>query len=65
MENAVEAWAEDLNYVSQYNIEQQRTIWVNSFASKYTGQKAAFWYAGFASQFKGRSTKSVERSYLW
>lgn len=39
MDNAVEAWTDDLNYVSQYNAEKQRTIWVNSFASKYSWQK--------------------------
>lgn len=38
MDNAVEAWTDDLKYVSQYNVEKQRTIWVNFFASKYSGQ---------------------------
>ena len=34
MENAVEKWKEDLSFVDEYQMVDQRTIWVSSFAAR-------------------------------
>lgn len=39
MRNAVEEWLADLNFVRNFNLEQQRKIWINAFQSKYSGIK--------------------------
>ena len=34
MENAVEKWKEDLAFVDEYHMVDQRTVWVSSFAAR-------------------------------
>lgn len=34
MENAVEKWKEDLSFVDEYHMVDQRTVWVSSFAAR-------------------------------
>ena len=34
MENAVQKWKEDLSFVDEYHMVDQRTIWVSSFAAR-------------------------------
>lgn len=38
-QNAVAAWKNDLEYISQYQVEEQRRIWVSAFKAKYSKQR--------------------------
>ena len=37
-QNAVAAWKNDLEYISQYQMEEQRKIWISTFKAKYSKQ---------------------------
>jgi hypothetical protein len=38
MDNAVSEWSSDLKFVYRYKADNQRTIWVSAFYSKYSGR---------------------------
>ena len=35
MDNAVAEWKTDLQFVSAYNVDRQRKVWVDEFRAKY------------------------------